>query len=277
MRMKRTILAALLAAFISPAPAQTAPEVSQAPAIVSSVDAVASADTLVAPYQVTIEDATLPDSVRWVSSPWSYGLFIGTGPRWTAGRLNQYFSWAWDFTIGGKLAFNRWYLEASVSFASPTLKKPRMTTAGDPDTKFRANVKNANYTAWGFNVGYAVYDAEHFDVIPFVGGKWTSYSWTSRPVEIDENGSEVMTMPQQKMKVKDFNIDFGINFDWHFASMIVGTDGKRQSLTSSLRLTPYAVRGVYSSHQGGFSGWQLGFMIAYSATARKLKPIYMPD
>lgn len=261
--MKRRVLSALSALVIFPVMAQTAP--AERP------------DTLIDPYQVTIEDSLLPDSVQWVSSPWSYGLFIGTGPRWTAGRLNQYFSWAWDFTVGGKVAFNRWYLEATVSFASPTLKKPRMTTAGDPDTKFRANVKNANYTAWGFNVGYAVLDKERFSIIPFVGGKWTSYSWTSRPVELDESGSEVMTMPQQKMKVKDFNIDFGVNFDWHFSNVIVSASQKRQSLTSSLRLTPYAVRGVYSSHQGGFSGWQIGLMVAYSATARKLRPIYMPD
>lgn len=245
----------------------------------SDSSAKARQDTVLNPYSYTITDdaAIMPDSIEWVSSPFSYGLFIGTGPRWTAGRLNQYFSWAWDFTIGGKIAFNRWYLEASVSFASPTLKKPRMTTAGDPDTKFRANVKNANYTAWGFNAGYAVYDSPNFAIIPFVGGKWTSYSWTSRPLEIDENGAEVMTSPQQKMKVKDFNVDFGINFDWHFSTMVFASGNKRQSLQSSLRLTPYAVRGVYSSNQGPFNGWQLGFMIAYSATARKLKPLNLPE
>lgn len=243
----------------------------------NDTQSVSAADTLYNPYSETIEDNLLPDSIEWVTSPFGYGLFIGTGPRWTAGRLNQYFSWAWDFTIGGKIAYDRWYLEATISFASPTLKKPRMTTVGAPDEKFRANVKNANYTAWGFNAGYAVYDSPRFAIIPFVGGKWTSYSWTARPVELDENGSEVMTMPQRRMKVKDFNVDFGINFDWNFNTVVVARDNKRQSLTSSLRLTPYAVRGVYSSNQGGFNGWQIGFMIAYSATARKLKPLYMPE
>lgn len=233
-------------------------------------------DTILNAYSTTITDDALPDSVIWITSPLHYGLFIGTGPRWTAGRLNQYFSWAWDFTIGGKVAYDRWILEASVSFASPTLKKPKMATVGDPDVKFRANVKNANYTAWGLNAGYAVYQSSLLDIIPFVGGKWTSYSWTSRPLEIGENGSETMTSPQQKMKVKDFNIDFGVNFDLHFNTAVVMAAGKRQGLQSSLRLTPFAIHGVYTSYNGGFGGWQIGLMIAYSATARQLKPISLP-
>ena len=242
-----------------------------------SLSSYVPSDTVVNPYSVTIEDDVLPDSIEWVTSPFSYGLFIGTGPRWTAGRLNEYFSWAWDFTIGGKVAYRRLYLEASVSFASPTLKKPAMTTAGTPDEKFRANVKSANYTAWGFNAGYAVVNTPSFSIIPFAGVKWTSYSWTARPVETDETGSEVLTSPVRSMKVKDFNVDFGVNFDWNFNTVTVSSGRKRQLLTSSLRITPYAVRGVYSSVQGPFNGWQLGLMIAYSATARKMKPIYMPE
>lgn len=237
----------------------------------------AVADTLVNPYSVTIEDNILPDSVEWVTTPWTYGLFIGTGPRWTVGRLNEYFSWAWDFTVGGKVAFRRIYLEAAVSFASPTLRKLRMTTVGAPDEKFRANVKNANYTSWGFNAGYSVYDSRNFSIIPFAGVKWTNYSWTARPLEFNESGDEVMGMPQRKMRVKDLNIDFGVNFDWHFSNIVVSSGQKRQTLMSSLRLTPYAVRGVYSSDQGGFNGWQLGLMIAYSATAKTLKPLYLPE
>lgn len=237
-----------------------------------------TADTLVNSCSVVMEeDNELPDSIQWVEAPLSYGFYIGTGPRWTAGRLNQYFSWAWDFTIGAQVAYRRWYIEASVSFASPTLKKPRMTTVGTPDEKFRANVKNANYTVWGFNAGFSVYDSPVFSITPFAGGKWTSYAWTARPLEYDDAGNEVMTSPQRKMKVKDFNVDFGINFDWHFNTVMAGAGARRQSLTSSLRVTPYAVRGIYSSCQGGFGGWQLGLMIAYSATARKLKPLPLPE
>lgn len=261
--MKRIYLTAMALAAVIAASAQN-PDKTEVPA-----------DTILNPYSVSIADDTalLPDSVEWAPSPLSYGLFVGTGPRWTAGRLNQYFSWAWDFTFGAKIAYNRWYLEAAVSFASPTLRKPELTTTGNPDTKFRANVKNANYTAWGFNAGYAVFSNHACAIIPFAGVKWTSYSWTSRPLEINENGDEVMSMPQQKMKVKDFNIDFGVNFDWHFSNIIVSGGEKRQSLQSSLRITPYAVRGVYSSCQGPFNGWQTGVMIAYSATARQMKPL----
>ncbi len=210
----------------------------------------------------------------WISSDFSYGLFVGTGPRWTCGRLNEYFSWAWDFTLGGKIAWERLYLEASVSFASPTLKKSNLLANSAPDNKFRANVKNANYTAYGFNVGYAIYDTGNFSIIPFVGGKWTGYSWTARPLEYSpEVGDMVMTSPQHKMKVGDFNVDFGVNFDWHFNSTVITAGGKAQRLTSSLRITPYAVRGVYSDAVPSFDGWQVGVMIAYSATARKLKPL----
>lgn len=235
-------------------------------------------DTVSIPYSFTISDNNPlpPDTIEWESSPLSYGLYVGTGPRWTAGRLNQYFSWAWDFTIGGKLAFNRCNLEASVSFASPTLKKPGMTTVGIPDQKFRANVKNANYTSWGFRFGYAIYETTTFSIIPFAGGQWTSYTWTARPLETDENNAEVMSIPQRKMKVHDFNIDLGVNLDWHFNTSIMSSGIKHQSLQSSLRITPYAIRGVYSSNQGPFKGWQLGIMFAYSATARKLKPINLP-
>ena len=245
------------------------------PALCASAARPFPGDTVIAenPPAHTDTVSAADGAEAWAASPLAYGLFIGTGPRWTAGRLNQYFSWAWDFTIGAQLSFYRAYLEGSVTFASPTLKKVNLTTGVKPDEKFKANVKNANYTAYGFNVGYSVVDSRHFSITPFAGGKWTRYSWTSRP--LDEEGE--MVMPQRKMKVGDFNVDFGINFDWHFSSMIITAGGKTQSLTSSLRVTPYAVRCVYTDCTPGFNGWQLGVMIAYSARARRLRPITLPN
>lgn len=219
-----------------------------------------------------VNPKTVDEPGDWLMSDFYYGLYIGTGPRWTLGRLNEYFSWAWDFTIGANLGWSRWMLEGSVTFASPTIKKKSLMTKTAGDDKFHANVKNANYSAYGINLGFSVVKTRHISVTPFAGVMWTRYSWTSRPLVDDPEGSGelVMGMPQKHMKLTDFNIDFGINFDWHFNTFTMGTNASRQALTSSLRVTPYAVRGVYSDAKPSFGGWQLGLRIAYSASARKL-------
>lgn len=244
------------------------------PADTPAGGAAAAPDTVVDPYSLTYTSANPPsDTVVYGESPLMYGLFVGTGPRWTAGRLSHYFSWAWDFTFGAQLSWRRVYLEGTISFASPTLRKPDLVAAGGPDLKFRANVKSANYTAIGFNLGYTVYRGDAVSITPFAGAKWTKYSWTARPLETDINGNEVMGAPQHSFSLKDFNIDFGCNIDWRFSTAIVTSGTRRQALMSSLRLTPYAIRGVYSSAVPSFNGWQLGLMIAYSATVRPLRTL----
>lgn len=222
---------------------------------------------------------TLPSPGEdYVESDLSYGVFMGTGPRFTPGRLNEFFSWAWDFTIGARVGWRRIGLEGSVAFASPTVKRSSLVVSPSVDTEFRANVKSANYSAVNLNLGYSVLDTDRFAIVPYAGCVWTRYSWISRPLVDSADGSQEMGWPVKQMVLSDFNVSFGVRFHWKFDTFFLGGDSPRshrQKITSSLELTPYMVRGVYSDARPKFSGWQFGLRIGYSASARPMKKI--PD
>lgn len=216
------------------------------------------------------------DSTILSPSDFAYGVSFATGPRFTAGRMAEFFSWAWDFTFSAKAGWRDAWLMGSISFASPSIKKNNLITGSlNPDDNFRATVKSANYTAFGLNLGYTVYKSYNLSVTPFAGGIWTRYHWTARPLLSDPiTGEQTMGDTQSKMSCSDFNIDFGVDFEWHFNTGIFSASSGAQQLVSSLIVTPYAVHGTYSSaNYGSLGGWQLGIRIGYSATAKKLKPL----
>ncbi len=211
-----------------------------------------------------------------VPSRFRYGLFAGTGAVFSTGPLSDYFSSAWDFTFGLLGSWRRISLEGSITYASPSIGEPTLTETKylTGTERYHANVKNANYLAIGFNAGYNVVDTKKFTVRPFVGGMWTSFSWTARPVtsaSSDEN--VVFDGLQQRMMVDDFNVTFGCTFEWHFHSVVTNfpfLGSMREEYISSLRVSPYAVRGVYTDADRHFGGWQIGFTVAYSGVGRAL-------
>lgn len=206
-------------------------------------------------------------------SPWSYGLYAGLGGIFPTGSLADSFSGACAFTFGIQGGWHRVRLDASLNYANPTLYKPELVESKYEGQGFHANVKNANYLGVGFGAGYAIFDGKRFSVVPYAGGRWTSYSWTARPMSEDMTGVFIPYGPQQRMKLEDFDVTFGIHLEWHFLSTeteVPLIDSPGEHYVSSLRLTPYATRAVYSQASSGCNGWQIGFTVCYSGLARTL-------
>lgn len=219
-----------------------------------------------------LEDIGMPPIPNVVPSKFKYGFFIGTGAVWPTGQLHDAFSGTWDFTFGLKATYRRFNLEAMITYGNPTINDASLVNTEYAGQNYRANVSNANYLAIGFNGGFSVFNNKHLTVSPYVGGMWTSNSWTARPMTWAENEWLTDGM-QQKMDLSDFNLTFGINFEWHFHSVVTNFPifgSLREEYISSLRLTPYAIRAVYNGANRPLSGWQIGFMVSYSGVARAL-------
>lgn len=219
-----------------------------------------------------LEDIGMPPVPNVVPSKFKYGFFLGTGMVWQLGELSDAFSSTWDFTFGLKASYRRFNVEGMITYGNPSLNYPNLVNTEYDGLGYRANVKNANYLAIGFNGGFSVFSNKHLSVSPYIGGMWTSNTWTSRPMTQTDDGWITDGM-QQKMDVSDFNLTFGINFEWHFHSVVTNfpfLGSLREEYISNLRLTPYMIRSVYGNANRPLSGWQIGFMLSYSGVARAL-------
>lgn len=222
-----------------------------------------------------LQETPEPPMASLKESNYGFGLYIGTGPHWTTGELANYFSWAWDFTFGIKAAYRSFRIAAQISYAAPTVKNTLLYTkpynSGD---NLHANVNNANYISIGFSGGYTVVDTKRITIEPFIGGIWTHYGWTAKPMQLDDEGQLIIIGQQQGMHLNNFNFWGGINFLWHFnrvywTSSALGAI--RQELVSSIGLTPYLINGRYNNAIPGFGGWQVGLSVSYSGMVRALK------
>ncbi len=202
-------------------------------------------------------------------SDWGYGVMLGTGPRFATGSLNDNIGWSWDFNIALQGTYRRLRFMVDASFGAPTIKQPLLVTDKlSLADNYRANVKNADYIGVGFTLGYAVYDSRSFSVIPFAGGALTMFDWTVQPMEYDEEGQLVTTGEQKSIKLRDFNVRLGIDFQWHFGRTFWAFAGgtPQQELRSSLVVTPYAGYVKFSNTlPSAINGWQIGIRISYSA------------
>lgn len=220
-----------------------------------------------------LDDIGEPQIPKVVPSQFKYGLMVGTGALWSTGSLHDSFSGSWNFTCGLLASWRRLNLEADITFGNPTINNPLLVNPQFADLPYRANVKTANFLAMGVKLGFSVIDRKKFSVSPWVGGYWTGYDWTAKQMEEGIDGTFDTTGLQEKMEVDDFNIAMGINFEWHFHSVVTHFPifgSLREEYISSLRLTPYAIRGAYTDATCSFSGWLVGFTLSYSGMARAL-------
>lgn len=220
-----------------------------------------------------LEELDSPRSVSMAINPWSYGLYVGIGGIFPTGNIPDVFSPACSFTFGIQGGWRRIRLEGALSYAIPSLRDQTLVESKYDGVGYHANVKNANYLGIGFGAGYAVLDTKRFSIAPYLGGQWTSYSWTSRPMSTGPDGTLAPTGLQQRMQLDDFNLTFGVHFEWHFHSVVTSfpmLGSMREQYISSLCLTPFATRAVYTDASTRYSGWQIGFMVSYSGVARAL-------
>lgn len=205
---------------------------------------------------------------------WSVGFHAGVGGLFPVGDVADGFSGAFTFNAGLKAGYRRLAVEGMFFYGSPSIERPNITGIADAaGIPYCNNVNSANLFGAGANVGFAVVDFDRFSITPWIGGVWTSYRWTARPMEENAEGILIQKGEQRNVSIDDFNLAFGVNFEWHFARMetdiaLFGSDG--QEYRSSLLVTPYVIRGSYSAARPKLDGWHIGVSVAYSGVLRAL-------
>lgn len=205
---------------------------------------------------------------------WSVGFNAGVGGLFSAGDISNGFSNAFTFNAGLKVGYRRLSVEGMLLYGSPSIDNPNVTGAVNAlGVPYHNNVNSANLLGVGANIGYTIVDFDKFGVTPWAGAMWTSYRWTARPMEEDADGVLIQKGEQCNMSIDDFNLAFGVNFEWHFARTdtyvaLFGSDG--QVYRSSLRLTPYVVKGSYSDAVPQLDGWHIGVSLCYTGVLRTL-------
>lgn len=220
-----------------------------------------------------LESIAVPHAATVVPSAWSYGVFAGVGGLFPVSSVSDVFSGGCVFTFGIMGGWNRIRLHGSIGYSTPTIRDRALVNPDYEGLGYMANVKNANFLDIGFGLGYAVVDTKRFTMEPYVGGDWTGFNWTARPMVVNPDGTTTTSGFQQRMSIDDFNFSCGINFEWHFHSVVTSwpiLGSMREQYVSSLRFTPYVIRGVYTDAVRRLSGWHIGFMVSYSGLARAL-------
>ena len=221
---------------------------------------------------VTVQREYLPSD--YVPGDWSVGFHAGVGGLFSSGDIADGFSSAFTFNAGLSAGYRRFVVEGRFLYGSPSIESPNITGAVDADgVAYHANINSANMFGAGANVGFTVVDYDRFSVTPWIGGMWTTCRWTARPMQENSEGVLTQLGEQRNMSVEDFNLAFGVNFEWHFARTetdvaLFGSDG--QEYTSSVRLSPYMIKCSYSDAHPELSGWQIGVSVAYTGVLRAL-------
>lgn len=222
----------------------------------------------------------IPATAPLVPSDFGYGLYVGTGAQWTTGTLNSALSWSWDFTFGLRLMYRRLRLDMQLSYAAPTVENATLhnTKYDEPGEDYtpglHSNVKNANYLSVGAAVGIDLLRHRNVSVVPFAGLMYTHYSWSARSMKEDSEGTLIASGPAKSIDMKDFNLWLGVSAEYRFNRMLSGSSmlgAVRQQLVSSLGLTAFAVNGRYNDVVPHVRGWQIGFMVSYSAIVRAMR------
>lgn len=229
------------------------------------------------PDSVTTQysDSILPDNGRYyMPGNLKLGFFAGIGGLFRTGDIASGVSNTWAFNVGLSVSYCRVSIEGMFLYGTPTINNPNLTNIFNSDgIPYHSNVNNANLLGGGFSIGFEALDTRRFGITPWIGGYWTSYRWSARPMYTNAEGNLTQVGDQVDLSTSDFNLGFGVNFEWHFTHSesdveLLGSDG--QEYISTLRLMPYAIRAVYPGTHPSLNGWQIGFTVAYTGVARLL-------
>ena len=179
------------------------------------------------------------------------------------------------FNIGLTFGYDRLKLKADISYGQPRFVNSRGTFMG-VENRWATDLF-ASQLVGTVSLGFEVLHTKHFSITPHVGGGWNVYSWNYADFEKKiEDGEEVWRIVSdfKKASQRDFNYMVGIDFDWHFHTVVSDRpfflSGRREQYTSSLRLTPYFMRASYPGLVPERSGYQVGIMLNYVGLARAL-------
>lgn len=228
-----------------------------------------------------LEEMGLPPTPTVTPSDWSYGLFIGLGGLFPTSTIKDNFNGFFTFTAGLTGGYKRLSLRASIEYGQP--KMLERNVFGKYDSSHRNIEESVNDYASTIgvqvNAGYSIIDTKRFALTPHFGMYWSSYGWNATPlkwVESEEEPGKWLPQPNGevvKKNIRNCNWMAGIDFDikvHHYVSNLPFLFGKREQLTSIVRITPYVARAVYSKMNPDLQGYQIGFKVSYVGLARAL-------
>ena len=222
-----------------------------------------------------LDSFSLPEVPSVKPGKFNYGWFVGTGPLIPTGDIDEVFKSSWLFNIGLTFGYDRLKLKADISYGQPRFVNSRGNFMGK-ENRWATDLYTSQLVGT-VSLGFEVLHTKHFSITPHVGGGWSVYSWNYADFEKKiEDGEEVWRIVSDfnKASQRDFNYMVGIDFDWHFHTVVSDRpfflSGRREQYTSSLRLTPYFMRAGYSGLVPERSGYQVGIMLNYVGLARAL-------
>ena len=228
-----------------------------------------------------LEEMGLPHVPAVTPSDVSYGLFIGLGGLFPTSTIKDYFNGFFTFTAGLTGGYKRLKLKALIEYGQPKMREPNVFGKFDAQGRYSQLSVNEYASFIGVSVsgGYSVVDTKRFAVTPHFGMYWSGYGWNTADYEWLQSEEDPAiyiaksTGVTAKQNFKNFNWVAGIDFDFkihHYVSNLPFLFGKREQLTSMVRITPYVAHGVYSKASPDVQGYQVGFSVAYVGLARAL-------
>ena len=229
----------------------------------------------------SLEEMGLPPAPTVAPSDWSYGLFIGLGGLFPTSTIKDNFNGAFTFTAGLTGGYKRLSLRAAIEYGQPKMRERNVRGKYDDAGRNTEETVNDYASTIGvqLNLGYSLIDTKRFALTPHAGIYWSSYGWNTTPIKWVENEEKpgtwipVPTGIVEKRNYKDFNWMAGLDLDikvHHYVSNLPFLFGKREQLTSIVRITPYVAHAVYSKASPDLQGYQIGFKVSYVGLARAL-------
>ena len=228
-----------------------------------------------------LEELGLPPVPEVETSDFSYGLFIGLGGLFPTETIKDYFGSCFTFSAGLTGGYKRMKMKALIEYGQPKFNNPNVFGLKDEAGRYAQSSINtyASYLGISVSLGYSVVDTKRFAVTPHVGMYWSNYGWNVanyewQPSADDPEKYEPKAIDVEKKSLKNFNWMAGMDFDFKIHSYVTNTPflfGRREQLTSMVRITPYIAHGVYSKSSPDLQGYQIGVTVSYVGIAKTLK------
>ncbi len=229
-----------------------------------------------------LEQYSVSEFPHTVPSKFGYGVSIGLGGIFPLDGINDTFNGNFTFNAGLVGIYRRLQLQGTVSYGQPGLSNRNVFNKYvDEDInrpEFDVLDNNASFLDFTVSLGYAVVKTERFAMTPHFGLFWGKYKWTATHLEYTQNsetgGYESSIDYTETQKFKNLNWMAGIDFDIKFATVVSNDEfwfGRREQLSSVLRITPYVAHAVYNKENPAVKGYYFGFTVSYLGLAQALK------
>ncbi len=226
-----------------------------------------------------LEAIGLPPVPEFEPSDWCYGVYLGVGGVFPNSEVDDYFASCFTFTAGLTGGYKRLKLKADIGYGQPKFNTRNVFGVKDDKGRDKQGPMNeyATYMGVSTTLGYSVINTKRFAVTPHVGLYWGSYSWNMANLKYvydEELGKDVSKVASTAdAKLKDFSWMAGVDFDVRIHKYVSSTPffltGRREQLSSSIRITPYVARVAFN--EIGARGYHVGITVSYAGIARSLK------